>query len=133
MAQSSKADPLRTASAIACGCLFITAGIFHFAKPQPFIKIVPEYIPFPEAAVYVSGVAEIAGGVGMMTSRWRRKASYGLILLLLAVFPANINMAVNKIDFGSIPHSFLWLRLPLQLILILWVRWSGTNNQRNYS
>jgi len=107
-----------------CALFFGLAGTLHFVEPGPFLEIVPSFIPFPEAAVYVSGFFEIAGGLGLILPRFRRWASYGLVALLLAVFPANINMAVNSIDFG-LPHSWLWWRLPFQVLFIAWVWWCG--------
>ncbi|MBI2809951.1 MAG: DoxX family protein [Candidatus Melainabacteria bacterium] len=103
---------------------FIFAGYLHFKSPSMYLEIMPDYLPFPLFLIYLSGVCEIAGGVGLLIPRVRRLASYGLIALLIAVFPANVNMAVNSIDFGM-PHEILWWRLPFQLVFILWVFWCG--------
>src|SRR5687767_7801443 len=93
----------------------IGAGISHFLKPEPFIKIVPNYLPNPKALVYVSGAFEILGGIGLLVPGLSSAAAWGLILLFIAVFPANLNMALNNIPFGSgpTPQIYLWLRLPL--------------------
>jgi uncharacterized membrane protein len=123
-AATKKRTWLKSVLTYLCGLFFGVAGTLHFLKPDPFLEIVPSFIPFPEAAVYVSGCFEIAGGLGMLLPRWRRWASYGLVALLVAVFPANINMAVNSIDFG-LPHSLLWWRLPFQVLFIAWVYWCG--------
>ena len=104
--------------------MFIFAGYYHFKNPYPYLEIMPDCLPFPEFLLYFSGVCEIAGGIGLLIPRLRRLASYGLIALLIAVFPANVNMAVNSIDFG-LPHYLLWWRLPFQLVFILWVYWCG--------
>jgi len=104
--------------------MFIFAGYYHFKNPYMYLEIMPDYLPFPEFLVSFSGVCEIAGGIGLLIPRLRRFASYGLIALLVAVFPANVNMAVNSIDFG-LPHALLWWRLPFQLVFILWVYWCG--------
>jgi uncharacterized membrane protein len=94
----------------------------HFVRPGKFIQITPDFLPYKKELVYVSGFFEILGGVGLLVPQTRKAAGIGLIALLFAVFPANINMAVNKIDFGSIPNWLLWARLPLQFLLIYWVR-----------
>lgn len=77
-------------------------------------------LPFPAAIVYVTGAWEILGGIGLLTRRYRKWAAIALVALLVAVFPANINMAVNHITLG-LPEPVLWLRLPLQFVLIFWV------------
>ncbi|MBA3858605.1 MAG: hypothetical protein C0507_16990 [Cyanobacteria bacterium PR.3.49] len=108
-------------SLIICCILFVGIGILHFTNTSTFTRIVPDFIPYPDWAVYISGVMEILGGVLMYFRKTRRFASYFLIVLLIAVFPANINMAVNHIDFGKVPTVVLWARLPLQALLIYWV------------
>jgi uncharacterized membrane protein len=102
-----------------------TAGVLHFVKPEPFVKIVPPYLPYPLALVYISGFFEILGGVGLLIAPVSQAAAWGLIALFIAVFPANINMAVNQIQLNGIPDSpFLyWARLPLQAVLIAWAWW----------
>lgn len=102
---------------------FMTAaGANHFWHPAPYVGMMPAVLPAPLALVYVSGVAEIAGGLGLLWPRTRRAAAWGLVLLFLAVFPANVNMAVNHLPLGDrpIPQVYLWLRLPLQGVLIAW-------------
>lgn len=75
--------------------------------------------------VWISGIAEILGGAGLLVPKARRFAGLALIVLLVLVFPANINMAVNHIYIGSMNNDFiLWARLPLQLILIAWLDWA---------
>jgi uncharacterized membrane protein len=96
---------------------FISVGILHFVRPGKFLKIMPQ-IPYKKEAVYVSGFFEILGGLGLMVPWTRKLAGKGLVALLVAVFPANINMAARKIDFGYIPNWLLWMRLPLQFLLI---------------
>lgn len=107
--------------------LFLGAGILHFANPQPFVNIVPPYLPAPWALVYISGVFEILGGVGLLVPFTRRWAGMGLVALLLAVFPANIHMALNNIPLGDV--YFPWwvhlIRLLFQFVLIAGVLWVG--------
>lgn len=114
--------------------LFMTfAGVMHFVSPEPFTRIVPPYLPYPLALVYLSGVFEILGGVGLMIPRLRRSAGIGLIALYIAVFPANLHMAINQISFGEgpTPPFLLWLRLPMQLVLILWAGWVSLKPETN--
>jgi uncharacterized membrane protein len=109
----------------------IAAGVAHFATPEPFVRIVPSWLPAPLVLVWVSGVFEALGGAGLLVPRARRAASLGLIALFVAVFPANVNMAINHLTFdGVTPVSptFLWLRLPFQVVLIAWAWWVGRDD-----
>ncbi len=108
-------------SLILCCLFFFSVGVLHFTNTETFTRIVPGFVPFPDWAVYISGIMEIAGGVLLYFPKTRRFAAYMLIFLLIMVFPANINMAVNQIDFGKVPTWLLWARLPLQALLIYWV------------
>ncbi|MBD2073288.1 DoxX family protein [Phormidium sp. FACHB-592] len=103
----------------------ITAGVLHFVTPAPFVKIVPPQLPYPLELVYISGFFEILGGIGLLIPLVSVAAAWGLIALFIAVFPANINMAVNNIKLEGIPHSpvLYWARLPLQAVLIAWAWW----------
>ncbi|AGY59416.1 DoxX family protein [Gloeobacter kilaueensis] len=105
----------------------IAAGCLHFLNPAPFVKIVPAALPAPALLVYISGFFEILGGIGLLLPPLCQPASWGLIALFIAVFPANINMAVNDIVLEGIPHIpwLYWLRLPLQAVLIAWAWWVG--------
>lgn len=104
---------------------FVFAGVMHFVKPAPFVAIVPDYLPAKEALVAISGVAEIAGGIGLLIPQVRFAAGLGLCLLLIAVFPANIYMVMNNIPWEgkTVPPALLWGRLPLQLVLLACVWW----------
>lgn len=103
----------------------IVAGTLHWVTPDPFVKIVPSFLPYPLALVYISGVFEILGGIGLLVPPVSQAAAWGLIALFIAVFPANINMAVNQIQMDGIPDSDLlrWGRLPFQAVLIAWAWW----------
>jgi uncharacterized membrane protein len=100
--------------------LFVIGGILHFINADLYLKIMPPYIPWHLAMVYISGVAEIAGGVGLLVPSLRKPAAWGLVALLIAVFPANVYMAVDRIHVTSrpIPQALLWARLPLQAVMI---------------
>jgi uncharacterized membrane protein len=106
--------------------LFMTlAGVNHFLSPGPYIAMVPVELPNPTLLVQLSGVAEILGGLGLLHPRTRRLAAWGLIALFVAVFPANLNMALNHLPLGGkpVPTWALWARLPLQAVLIAWAFW----------
>jgi uncharacterized membrane protein len=104
---------------------YVGAGTLHFIKPDPYLRIMPPYIPWHVAMVRISGGLEILGGLGLLVPPMRRAAAWGLVALLIAVFPANVYMATNPIQAGaaSIAPTLRWGRLPLQLILIWWVLW----------
>jgi uncharacterized membrane protein len=97
--------------------IFTLTGVLHFAQAKAFISIVPDGFPNPPLLVALSGAAELCGAIGILIPRTRRIASYGLIALLIAVFPANISMAIHADRFAGIPAWALWARLPLQIIL----------------
>ena len=103
------------------GLGFIATGILHFVKPRMYEAIMPRYLPAHRELVYASGVAEIAGGAGVLHPRTRRPAAWWLIATLVAVFPANVEMAIHAERFRRIPEPLLWVRLPLQGALIAWV------------
>lgn len=111
----------------------VGVGALHFVNPLPFVKIVPALLPAPLLLVYVSGAFEILGGLGLLWPRTRRAAGWGLVALYLAVFPANINMAVNGIQLGAdaLPEWALWARLPLQLVLIAAALWVSRDERRS--
>ncbi len=105
--------------------LMIFIGVVHFLVPAPFVGIVPAWLPAPLLLVLVSGFFEILGGAGLLVRRARRFASYGLVLLYIAVVPANINMALHPEIGLGMPAWSLWARLPLQVVLIAWALWVG--------
>src|ERR1019366_4634914 len=107
------------------GPAFVLAGAMHFVAPKSYIEIMPRCLPAHRALVYASGVAEIAGGAGLMHPRTRGWAQWWLTATLIAVFPANLNMALNPGRYaqnGRGGESTLIARLPLQLAFIAWVR-----------
>lgn len=116
---------LRRIALVLLGVFFIAAGANHFVHPAFYVRIVPLYLPAHALLVQISGIFECLGGIGVLVPAARRLAGIGLIALLIAVFPANLEMAQHPqryADIGSAP--LLYLRLPLQLILIAWVSWT---------
>ena len=105
--------------------LMIAVGALHFIDAQFFLNIVPDYLPWPLALVYISGVFEILGGIGLLVPMTRKAAAWGLIALYICVFPANIHHAVHNIPInGKELHPvLLWGRLPMQIVPILWAWW----------
>jgi uncharacterized membrane protein len=105
------------------GPFFVFAGSMHFVIPRAYRRIMPPYIPAHTTMVYASGLAEIAGGTGLMLPRHRRLAGWWLIATLVAVFPANLHMALNPEKFRKVPGGAwaLWARLPFQGVFIAWV------------
>ena len=105
------------------GVSFILAGLNHFRQRGFYIKIMPEYLPWHGPLVDISGYAEILLGALFALQRARRAAGWGLIALLVAVFPANVQMALHPQRYRRVPAWALWCRLPLQAVLIAWVDW----------
>lgn len=108
----------------------VAMGVLHFVRPDGFVRIVPALLPCPLVLVYVSGFFEIAGGIGLLLTGVHRAAAWGLAVLYVAVFPANINMAVHDLQpwGGHAQGVLLWLRLPVQALFIggvLWLSRSG--------
>jgi len=113
--------------------LYVAAGSLHFLKTGTYLKIMPPQIPWPVAMIYMSGAAEIAGGIGLLIPAVRRAAAWGLVALLVAVFPANIYMAMAdvQVTMTPIPKALLWARLPLQGLLIWWVLWCTEPSEKH--
>jgi len=109
------------------GIVFTLAGVLHFVKPEWYEAIMPDYLPAHRELVYASGVAEMAGGLGTLHPRTRRVASWWSIATLVAVFPANVDMALHPGDYPKVPGgaAALYARLPLQALFIAWARAAG--------
>jgi uncharacterized membrane protein len=105
------------------GILLLAAGANHFANPEFYESVMPPWLPRHRELVAISGVAEIFLGGLILIPRFVRVAAWGVIALLVAVFPANLHMAFNPDQFPQVPPLALWLRLPLQGILIAWAYW----------
>ncbi|WP_396613341.1 DoxX-like family protein (plasmid) [Haloferax sp. S1W] len=112
------------------GALYVGAGVLHFVVPDVYERVVPPAFPKARSLVYISGLAEIVLGVGVLFRRTQRASAWGLISLLVAVFPANVYMATSDVVLDSVSparrglsKAALWLRLPLQGVLIAWAWW----------
>ncbi len=118
---------LKTALRWLLTVFMVAAGANHFINPAPYLGMMPAEIPesWHAALVTISGIAEMAGGLGLILPATRRLAAWGLVVLYLAIFPANVNMALNHLKLGTtdVPTWALWARLPLQGLLIAWAWW----------
>jgi len=106
------------------GPLFVLAGSLHFTHTRFYVRIMPPYLPAHRALVYASGIAEIAGGAALLHPRSRRAAGWWLIATLVAIFPANVHMALHPGEYEDVPggRAALWARLPFQGVFIWMVR-----------
>ena len=104
---------------------FVVAGANHFRSPEKYLAIMPPWLSAPEWMNWISGAAEMLGGIGVLVPATRRCAGWGLIALLIAVFPANLHMALNGVQIPgyTIAPWAAWARLPLQAVFIAWVWW----------
>jgi uncharacterized membrane protein len=115
---------------VVMGGMYVVAGVGHFVATRMYERIMPGYIPFPwhHALVLLSGVAEILGGIGVIVPGRRRAAAWGIVCLLVAVWPANLWMAMHPWLFPGVPVWAMWVRLPLQVPLIWWA-WMYTRQE----
>lgn len=114
---------LKTVSRCVLGGLFVAAGANHFFNKPFYVQIMPPSIPAPRLMVELSGAAEMGLGALMLSGRLTRTAGWGLIALLVAVFPANVYMARHPERFPNIPLALLGWRLPFQAVLMAWPYW----------
>lgn len=113
--------------------VMVVAGVNHFYNPAPYLGMMPSALPAHALLVQISGVAEILGGLGLIVPGTRRLTAWCLVALFIAIFPANLNMALHHLPLGDkpVPQWALWARLPLQLVLILWAYWYTTPAKRS--
>jgi uncharacterized membrane protein len=108
--------------------IFIGSGFLHFILPDTYVKVMPDFIPFPVACVLISGVLEMAGGLGLLIPKWRNRASWLIVALLLSFLAVHIPHIMNggKVtnDF-RLPLAAVWGRLAFQAVFIIWARWVG--------
>jgi len=115
---------LRRLALLGLSLLFVVAGVYHFVNPGFYLRIMPPWLPAHLQLVYLSGALEILGGVAVLVPRIRAAAGLGLVLLLIAIFPANLHIALNPQLFPGISPAALYARLPLQALLIAWAYWA---------
>lgn len=114
------ASRIKTIALFGLAAFFIVIGIDHFVNPDFYVNIMPGYLPLHLEAVYISGFFEVVGGICVLIPRLRSAAGWGLVALLIAVYPANIHMALNPDLFPEIALSLLYIRLLFQFIFIFW-------------
>ncbi len=107
--------------------IMVLAGTYHFLNPDFYLRMMPPILPAPTFLIYLSGAFEIALGVLLLLPKYTKFAAFGLIALFIAVFPANIYMAMNPQLFPEFSQTALYLRLPLQIVLIAWAFWYAEN------
>lgn len=107
---------------------FAGTGVLHFVDPDPFVAIMPGYLPLHLELVYLSGVFEIVLGIAVLVPKLRRWAGYGLVALLIAVYPANVNMALNPEPFvaDGVSLGAIYARLPFQFLFMYWAIWADS-------
>ena len=118
---------LKTLARFTMGILFILASSMHFMASEAELKIIPEFLPLRREALYITGVFEFLGGLGLFVpnARVRRASAWGLFALLVVIFPANVYQAVKNIQLGGFMNTRLyqWGRLPFQIVFIWWALW----------
>lgn len=103
------------------GAILVLQGLNHFLLDVEMARWIPSWLPEPLLMVHLSGVAEIVLGLALFVPRLRRLAGWGIVALLIAVFPANIEMALHPEILPQVPEILFWIRLPLQLVFVWWV------------
>ena len=106
---------------------YLFAGILHLIRPEPFLLIMPGWIPYPHAVVQLTGICEILGALGLLSGRLRRAAGWGLALYAVCVFPANIKHAIDGLPAGNLDLGW-WYHAPrfaLQPVIVWWALYSG--------
>ncbi len=123
---------LKTPARIALGIIFILASTFHFTAQDVEMQLIPRSLPLRRAALYITGVFELLGGIGILIPRFQVAAGRGLAALLVAIFPANIYHTINRKRFRGMTGSPLYhiVRWPMQGVLIWWALWcSGKDGE----
>ena len=117
----------KTIARLTMGILFILASTLHFTASEAELKIIPAFLPLRREALYITGILEFLGGVGLFVPnrKVQRASAWGLVALLVAIFPANVYQAVANVHLGGFMNSrlYLWGRLPFQAVFISWALW----------
>lgn len=110
---------------------FVAAGLNHFRTSELYLGMMPAWVPAPTIVNAIVGLAEMAGGLALLFAPTRRLAGWGLIVLLIAIFPANVHAApLGRMPGWDVSPLVLWLRLPLQAVFIAWVWWTAAMRTR---
>lgn len=110
---------------------FVGAGLNHFRIPATYLAMMPEWVPAPSFMNIISGACEVLGGIGILIPKLRIAAGWGLIALMVAVFPANLHVALlGRMPGFSFSPTVLWLRLPFQAVFIAWIAWVAIAEQK---
>jgi uncharacterized membrane protein len=110
----------------AMAAFYVLAGVNHFVQSSVYLPMMPPYLPWHLALVYLSGVCEVGLGIAVLVPAWRRTAAWGLVLMLIAIFPANLHIAMHNVPLFGNTEGFgvwNWVRLPFQAVLIAWAWW----------
>jgi uncharacterized membrane protein len=121
-------SPAARVMLLVMGVFYVVAGLAHFVRPDFYLPMMPPWLPTHRELIFLSGVAEVLLGVAVLVPRLRRIAGWGIIALLIAIFPANLHIALHDVPvFGATQGAGIWnwVRLPLQAVLIAWA-WSYT-------
>lgn len=133
MRKVSSRNLWKTLARLAMGILFILASTLHFTASEAELKIIPQFLPLRRETLYITGVLEFIGGVGLFVpnAKVQRASAWGLVVLLIAIFPANVYQAVKNIQLGGFMNSpiYLWGRLPFQAVFITWALWCTSGEQ----
>ncbi len=126
---STTVQPVRGRAAArgVLAAIYLAAGVFHIATPEPFLLIIPDWMPFPRQVILATGLCELAGAMGLLTVRLRRAAGIGLALYAVCVYPANIKHAMGGLPGGQLQLG-LWYHVPrllLQPVLVWWALFAG--------
>ncbi len=124
MSPSLPANPLKATALLFVFLWFFAGGLGHFFAADFFAGIMPDYLPWHYPAVYISGVFELLGAIGLLLPHLRRWAGNGLFVLTLVVTPVNVHMWLNPQDFPDVSELFLSLRLGVQVFLLFCIWWS---------
>ena len=122
----------RAKARVALAAMFLFAASGRLAAPEGLLQMIPDFLPLRREALYLSGLFEVLGGLGLLVPRLQRLAGWGLVTLMIVVFPANLNVAVNNLQIDGFAGSplYQWARLPLQLVLIWLTLWSTQPDRR---
>ena len=119
-------SPIKRVLLYVMGVFHVFAGVMRFVAPDPYLRIMPAYLPWHLELVHLSGAAEILCGIGVMIPQTRVLAAWATIALLIALFPADVNVAIHDLPMGEATEGagiWNWVRLPFQAVFIAWAWW----------